>query len=200
MIGFLRKHKSGSHCPFCGEEINVEEVRWSCPACGFRNLTTALDTCADCHFSPRLFDCPHCGESYESWLLIGGFDGPYAKVFKPDAYPIKTTIKVNVRDLKVTWLADTSEASIATPSDYTFKDVLACFLDGYFEIPYTVDRMVVHTAHRSDPTRLWMHSWLYSPSALGPPRECQVQVSVLCELMPEWPEVSCVITDIQMAQ
>ena len=185
------------HCPFCKKQIDPFKLIWKCPVCDFSNKSSILDgVCEYCYFSPRLIPCPYCGEFYEMWLLMGDYEGSYARIFHPSKYPIRTKVNQRVCDLDFAVTGNLIEEDLTLLGE----DVLREFALLEFELPYKVAKLMVHTVHKSDDDIIWLHCWLYKDPASGPPAESQAQLSVRCNIARATPEIKVWITDVQMAQ
>lgn len=68
-------------CPFCFYPSDcVQFIRpdnWNCPVCDFHDPEwNFMMTCSNCGHGPRLLECPHCREDFDSMRLLMSF-GPY---------------------------------------------------------------------------------------------------------------------------
>lgn len=181
-------------CPFCKAGIDPFSIPWTCPVCNAPNESSPFDTCDNCNFSPRLLPCPTCGEWFESWLLMGVFSGPYARVFPPDKYPVRFRVSHLVNDLGIACTGDISRDHPAKLGDAG----LLAFGELEFELPYKVEKLVIHTIYKSDANTIWVHCWAYRDRTSGPPAESQAQLSVICDTADGQPRMSVLVTDVQM--
>ena len=84
-------------CPFCFGPINAAKIQqpehWACPVCNTPDSEwNFMLSCANCGYSHRIFECPHCQEDFDTmramydynplyldYLRVGKCDGPQAK-------------------------------------------------------------------------------------------------------------------------
>ena len=186
-------------CPHCKKKIDLLHIKWVCPACNASNLTSAFENCDHCRFSPRLLPCQFCGRWIETSLVVGSFNDSCAGIFPTAEYPIRTITKNRVVDLEFSAIGALGDDDFAPLVKYGLQEILKKVFELEFELPYRVEKIVLHTIHCTSEINAWLHCWLYKERATGPPVECQAQISLHCDLSGTEPVVKGIITDVQMA-
>jgi len=147
-----------SECPFCKKEIDPMQFSWDCPVCGHHNKDSNIfENCEFCRFAPRLMKCPNCSKWFETWHLIGTFEGTYMRIFRPEDFPHKVTLTINLQQIRKANTGDITLESLKRIDPLKFDSIFS----QEFSFPEDVKCIILHTLHENPKDTFWLHCWLF---------------------------------------
>lgn len=173
-------------CPLCGGSIVVTNGYWKCPCCSYEmHSWDPFAICGSCKFPPYYYTCPHCGDEFPLYLLLG--EGPGVCQKRPDFGDRGS--KYKLVDLQLYQPPDmVQDAGWAS----AIKAIIPHIDQVEFTSPCEIRSHVLLSGARSADGRCWLHFSLYADEVAN--EEARVgQVSLTASRTGQEPTIASVV-------
>lgn len=147
-----------------------------------------------------MFLCTYCGDRLESRNLIGELDGPYARVYTPGNYPIRTAVQHSIAALETHWSDAITDKDFKPLLHLELESVFRRLFTLEFDLPYKVRTITFLELHHPKQGEAYLHTWMYNELGNQSSGECQAQLSIRCTYDDSILDMEAIIADVQMVQ